>query len=131
MPLRRDPRFCRIHVDGPADSAELRDALADATGGAADDWGVEAAEATIDIKHSDDEDAALRTEFPGGFLFFPLTVEPLWRDEVDLEAAVEFVGTLLEAIWRQGWAAVAVCAYEERLPHKGGYGAAELPWPSA
>jgi hypothetical protein len=125
-----DPRFCRIHVDGPGDRGELREALAAATGGAADPYGVETEQAAIDVKDWDEHATGAKRDFPDGFLWFPFSVEPLWNDGVTLDGAVAFVAGLLDAVWARGWAAVAVCDYEDRLPHSGGYGASELPWPA-
>lgn len=121
-----DEGWCRIHVDGPASLDELRRAVADAVGGSADDYGVRAPGVELPVEEADDHSPDAKRAFPGGFLHFRYTVEVLPDEGVPVELA----GELLEALWRRGWAAVAVCDYEDRLPRAGGYKDDALPWPA-
>jgi hypothetical protein len=125
-----DDRFCRVHVDGPSGTDELRARLAEATGGTLDPRTVELPEATLLVKRWDEHQPTAKLDFPEGYLYFPFTVEPLWHDDVDLDGAVNVVARLLETLWAGGWAAVAVCEYADRLPHAGGYAATGVPWPN-
>ncbi|WP_053227258.1 hypothetical protein [Solirubrobacter soli] len=122
-----DDGWCRIHVDGPASTDELRAAVAAAVGGTVDDYGVQAPGFDFPVDEHDDYSPDARRTFPGGFLHFQYAVEVLpERDEPPLTT----VGGLLEALWARGWAAVAVCDYEDQLPHRGGYNDPSLPWPA-
>lgn len=120
-----DDGWCRIHVDGPASLAALRHAVADAVGGTADDHGVRAPELELPVEEADDHSPDAKRAFPGGFLHFRYAVEVL----PDAGIPVDLVGKLLENLWARGWAAVALCRYEDQLPRAGGYNDDRLPWP--
>ena len=79
---------------------------------------------------ADDERA---TQFPKGFLNFPLYVEFSALDdspEADADSAGA-VGRILQHFWDNEVPAVAECSFDELLPLGGGYAQRDLPWPSA
>jgi hypothetical protein len=121
-----DEGWCRIHVDGPASVDELREAVAGVVGGSADAYGVRAPGFELPVEEADDHSPDAKRTFPGGFIHFRFHVEVLPEEGVP----VALVGRLLEALWELGWAAVAVCDYEDRLPRAGGYKDESLPWPA-
>jgi hypothetical protein len=130
MPADEDELFCRLHVDCPEGRDRLAAEVAALTGGTIERGGVRTVAGKILVEDADDYSPGGRLDFPQGFLFFPHQVEPLWGDDVSLDDAVALVGRLLDGCWRQGWPAVAVCDYEDRLPHAGGYASRDVPWPA-
>jgi hypothetical protein len=120
-----DEGWCRIHVDGPASVDVLREAVATITGGSADAYGVRLAGAELLVEEADEHSPDATRRFPGGFIHFAYHVEVLPEGGVPLE----LVGTMLKGLWDRGWAAVAVCDYEDQLPHAGGSNDESLPWP--
>ncbi len=84
----------------------------------------------LEIRVNPDWQADRAAEFPDGFLFFRYVVEYYPLAQIKREERVSFVASLLQLFWKQHWAAIAACDYEDALPHKGGYGNVSLPWPS-
>ncbi len=121
--------YCKVFVEGASDREELDGFVRSwATG-----WRctVTAGDFEISVIESDDFDADLGVEFPGGFVYFRHQLEVDFVEGVELEHAVQSVARLLEGLWAQGWAAIAMCDYEDRLPNAGGYSSRAVPWPAA
>src|SRR5438128_2209958 len=74
----------------------------------------------VDFRKNPDFDALRSQEFPDGFLFFPYSLEFYAHPEQSLEARIDLVTKVLEALWSQSFPAVAACDYEDMLPRTGG-----------
>jgi hypothetical protein len=111
--VSRDELDCAIYVDAPSEDV-LTPLLPDDPPGA-----------ELYVDASDEADPAQRTAFPDGFLAFSHRVEVF----ADAPPAVDLVTGMLERLWAAGLPAVAACDYEDRLPHGGGYGSRDVPWP--
>jgi hypothetical protein len=74
--------------------------------------------------------AQLRSEFPDGFLYFRYRVE-VYAETNNADSEIkQVVERILNHLWSMGYPAVAVCDFEEELPHKGGYKSRLVPWPA-
>ena len=125
-----DP-YCKVFLDGPATVEQAVAVPHGVVGGSAGVGDVKADGVVILVEESDDYSAQGRLVFPTGYFEFRLLVEFLFDEGTPLETAVRYVSSVLEEFWAQGWAAVAACEYDDRLPHRGGFNVRELPWPEA
>ena len=83
----------------------------------------------VEVVRNEDYDSNRRRQFPDGFIYFRYTLDLFMSDAtVARQAAV--VTRLLKRLWEWGFPAVAACAYEERLPKRGGYRSHAVPWPT-
>ncbi len=83
----------------------------------------------VEVVRNEDYDSNRRRQFPDGFIYFRYTLDLFMSDAtVARQAAV--VTRLLKRLWEWGFPAVAACAYEERLPKRGGYRSRAVPWPT-
>jgi hypothetical protein len=123
--------YCKVFVEGPSEREELASAVQQIMDGRVERSTVHARDVEVSVIESDDFDADLRLEFPDGFVYFRHQLEVDFGEGVVLEQAVPATARLLEGLWSRGWAAVAMCDYEERLPSSGGYASTAVPWPAA
>ncbi|HEY7341698.1 MAG TPA: hypothetical protein VH591_12505 [Ktedonobacterales bacterium] len=86
----------------------------------AERWSIDGLLFAIDIRRNDEFDAIRRNE-PDGFLYY--------RNYLDVDAVpgqqrvaeVALVSQILERLWARGYAAVAACNFEDKLPHRGSF----------
>lgn len=81
----------------------------------------------VEILNNEDYDSKRRQQFPDGFVYFRYTLDLYISDATDARKA-KLVTRLLETLWRWGYPAVAACAFEDRLPERGGYRSHRIPW---
>ncbi|NDJ60437.1 MAG: hypothetical protein GYB67_04885 [Chloroflexi bacterium] len=119
-----DPPDCQIYADADIAEQEVFGLLAETLfSAAAVDAPGEAA-----LADNPDYDSNRRKRFPDGFIYFRYRID-IYSDDQPVAVKAGYVGRLLESFWEQGFPAVAVCAYEDRLPERGGYQSQTIPWP--
>jgi hypothetical protein len=85
--------------------------------------------AEVEVRDNEDADAQRTSDFPDGFLKFRYVLEVYPSSQEVPKDRGARTAKLLEVCWSRGWPAVAACAYEDELPHHGGYKDRSLPWP--
>jgi hypothetical protein len=114
---------CQVFVDADTSERELIGLVAQFLFADGDSPGCEAK-----VARNDDYDSTRRKQFPGGFIYFRFTID-LYVDEDAQPRKIGLVANLLEGLWSWGFAAVAACDFEDRLPNNGGYKSTTVPWP--
>lgn len=82
----------------------------------------------VEVVRNEDYDSNRRRQFPDGFVYFRYTLD-LFMSGATVARQAAVVTRLLKRLWEWGFPAVAACAYEERLPKRGGYRSRAVPWP--
>ncbi|MFN8451806.1 MAG: hypothetical protein U0521_25245 [Anaerolineae bacterium] len=82
----------------------------------------------VEVVRNEDYDSNRRRQFPDGFVYFRYTLD-LFMSDATVARQAAIVTRLLKRLWEWGIPAVAACAYEERLPKRGGYRSRAVPWP--
>ena len=84
------------------------------------------------MRRNEFADGTAAPAFPDGYMQFPTYIEVSSDDDTDAGevAIVELVTTVLRDLWARDVPAVAECGFDDRLPHHGGYGSSDVPWPT-
>lgn len=83
----------------------------------------------VEVLTNEDYDSNRRRTFPDGFVYFRYTLD-LYMPDAPITRQAAIVTRLLKRLWEWGFPAVAACAFEDRLPKRGGYQNRSAPWPS-
>lgn len=112
--------YCKLLVDTDEDRVILTTFVADQIFGQIDRWSVSNPLVHMNVRKNEDFDPEMRNNPEDGYLYarFYLEMEP--TETSDPEAYVKMIGKLLEKLWGEGFKAVAVCEFAERLPRQGG-----------
>ncbi len=119
------PPDCQIYVDAGISESELAGLIAQfllPDVGSAPGYEAE-------IIPNEDYDSNRRKQFPGGFIYFRYVID-LYLETPAFNERAALVARLLEGLWAYGFPAVAACAFEDHLPHGGGYKSRDVPWVS-
>jgi len=84
----------------------------------------------LSLRNNEEHDVKKEKEFPNGFIYFKYFIEMDFEDEMDISSIVQLINQVLSFLWKNGYAAVTSCDFEELLLENGGYNRAELPWPN-
>lgn len=125
-----DELNCKIYVDTPLSTDELREVISATVSGSTNGGSIALPGYEIDVVENADFDDAQRTVFPDGFVYFRHLIEVY---AVPQQAGLDedvLVTTLLNKLWSADMPAIAACDFEEKLPHKGGYKSPRVPWPA-
>jgi len=115
---------CKVFVDADVSDSELISLTAPVLFVPEDNISLE-----VDVLKNEDYDSKRSRQFPDGFIYFRYTLDLYLRDApLDRKAAI--VSRLIKRLWEWGFPAVAACAYEDRLPERGGYKSRAIPWPT-
>ncbi len=115
---------CKVFIDTDVSDTELVSLTAPVLFAPEDDVRLE-----VDVLKNEDYDTNRRRQFPDGFVYFRYTLD-LYISEATLARRAAIVTRLIEQLWDWGFPAVAACAYEDRLPERGGYKSQAIPWPN-
>jgi hypothetical protein len=115
---------CKVYVDADVSDTELISMTAPVLFMSEDNVSLE-----VDVLKNEDYDSNRRRLFPDGFIYFRYTLD-LYMSGAPLERKAKIVTRLIERLWAWGFPAVAACAYEDRLPKRGGYKSRAIPWPN-
>ena len=74
----------------------------------------------LDVRANEDADNERYAATWQDFVFAPYYLDIESKLGVPTAAYVLGVSRLLEALWSEGWDAIAACDFEEQLPRKGG-----------
>lgn len=114
---------CKVFVDAEVSENELVSLTAPVI--FAPDDGISL---RVEVVRNEDYDSNRRRQFPDGFVYFRYTLD-LFMSGATVARQAAVVTRLLKRLWEWGFPAVAACAYEERLPKRGGYRSRAVPWP--
>jgi hypothetical protein len=81
----------------------------------------------LSVTNNDEYNSENAQKFPGGFLFFPFSIEVDFYIE-DKQEAANRINDLLSFLWTNKYSAIASASFEELLLEKGGYGSENVPW---
>lgn len=115
---------CKVFVDAEVSDTELISLTAPALFAPDDGVSLE-----VDVVKNEDYDSNRRRQFPDGFIYFHYTLD-LYMSGAPLARQAAIVTRLLKRLWDWGVPAVAACAFEDRLPKRGGYKSRAVPWPN-
>lgn len=115
---------CKIFIDADVSDAELVSLTAPLLFAPEDDVRLE-----VEVLKNEDYDSNRRRQFPDGFVYFRYTLD-LYMSEASLARQAAIVRRLITHLWDWGFPAVAACAFEDRLPQRGGYRSRAIPWPN-
>ncbi len=115
--------YAKVYVDQGVKHDDLISIVADAVGGEASRWTVEAPGLEIDVRPNDDHRSPQRTLDADDFVYFPfaLDVEAV-NDGVSVEAFVGLLSKLMLNIRSAGPRLVVACDWESELPGEGRLG---------
>lgn len=114
---------CKVYVDADVADSELVSLTAPLLFMPDDHVSLE-----VDVLKNEDYDSNRRRQFPDGFIYFRYTLD-LYMSDAPLTRKAVIVTRLMKRLWGWGFPAVAACAFEERLPQRGGYKSRTVPWP--
>jgi hypothetical protein len=114
---------CKVFVDADVPDTQLISMTAPALFAPDDDLLLE-----VEVLSNEDYDSNRRRQFPDGFIYFRYTLD-LYMDEATVKRKAAIVTRLMDTLWDSGFPAVAACAFEDRLPERGGYKSHAVPWP--
>jgi hypothetical protein len=115
---------CKVFVDADVSSTELIGMTAPLLFAPNDEIALE-----VEVLNNEDYDSNRRRQFPDGFIYFRYTLD-LYMSEATVKRQAAVVRRLMESLWDSGYPAVAACAFEDRLPERGGYKSRRVPWPN-
>ncbi len=118
-----DAPDCKVFVDADVSEPELIGLISPVLFTAEDKVSLE-----VEVLKNQEYDTRLRQQFPDGFVYFRYTLD-LYMNSAPLKRQSAIVTRLIECLWDWGFPAVAACAYEDRLPERGGYKSRTVPWP--
>ncbi len=113
---------CKVYVDASASETELIRLTTPLLFDSKDRVTLD-----VDVLPNEDYDSNRRRLFPDGFIYFRYTLD-LYMPDTPVTRKAKIVTRLLEGLWEGGYPAVAACAFEERLPERGGYKSRRIPW---
>lgn len=113
---------CKVFIDADLSDTELISLTAPLLFEPDDDVLLE-----VEVLKNEDYDSNRRRQFPGGFVYFRYTLD-LYMTDAPVTRKAAVTARLLENLWSWGYPAVAACAYEDRLPERGGYKSRAIPW---
>ena len=86
-------------------------------------WTVVSGDYEMDVRPNDEGTEEARRTHPGGFLYFPFTIEVVTgRNPGEVASYVGFVGSLMAKLHAEGMEVVASCDWEDGLPGGGHLG---------
>ena len=115
---------CKVFVDADVSSTELIAMTTSVLFAPKDEFALE-----VDVLNNEDYDSNRRRQFPDGFIYFRYTLD-LYMSGAPVKRQAALVTRLMESLWDGGFPAVAACAFEDRLPERGGYKSRRVPWPN-
>lgn len=113
---------CKVYVDADVSQTDLISLTAPLLFDSTDKVTLD-----VDVLLNEDYDSNRRRQFPGGFIYFRYTLD-LYMPDAPVTRKAKIVTRLLEGLWDWGYPAVAACAFEDRLPERGGYKSRRIPW---
>ncbi len=115
---------CKVFIDADVSDAELVSLTAPLLFAPEDKIRLE-----VEVLKNEDYDSNRRRQFPDGFIYFRYTLD-LYMSDAPVARKAAVVKRLMTRLWEWGFPAVAACAFEDRLPKRGGYKSRAIPWPS-
>ena len=115
---------CKVFVDADVSETELISLTAPLLFAPEDDISLD-----VEVLKNEDYDLKRRRQFPDGFIYFRYTLDLYMSDALPARKAA-IVTRLIETLWEWGFPAVAACAFEDRLPERGGYKSRAVAWPN-
>ena len=115
---------CKVFVDAEVSETELIGLTAPVLFAPEDDVSLQ-----VEVLSNEDYDSNRRRQFPDGFIYFHYTLD-LYMSGAPPARQAAIVTRLLKRLWDWGFPAIAACAYEDRLPKRGGYKSRAVPWPT-
>jgi len=115
---------CKVFIDADMSDTELIGLTAPVLFVADDNVSLE-----VEVLKNEDYDSNRRRQFPDGFIYFRYTLD-LYMNAASVKQKAAITTRLIERLWDWGYPAVAACAYEDRLPERGGYRSHAIPWPN-
>ncbi len=115
---------CKIFINAEVSDTELISLTAPALFDPQDDLSLR-----VEVVKNEDYDSNRCRQFPDGFVYFRYLLD-LYVSEAVVEQQAEVVSRLITQLWDWGFPAVAACAFEDRLPERGGYKSRTIPWPN-
>jgi hypothetical protein len=115
---------CKVFVDADVSDTELISMTAPVLFAPDDKVSLQ-----VEVLKNEDYDSNRRRQFPDGFIYFRYTLD-LYMTNAPFTRQAAIVTRLLKHLWDWGYPAVAACAYEDRLPKRGGYKSRAIPWPA-
>ena len=113
---------CKVYVDADVSQTDLISLTAPLLFDSTDKVTLD-----VDVLLNEDYDSNRRRQFPGGFIYFRYALD-LYMPDAPVTRKAKIVTRLLEGLWDWGYPAVAACAFEDRLPERGGYKSRRIPW---
>jgi hypothetical protein len=120
--------FCQIYIDTAMKLDELAETISYLTEGRLDYSTITTVNSQILVMENDDYNPILRSEFPGGFVYFRYYLEVDAFPNLQRQEYIAHIAYILEHFWSHGFPAVALCDFEEELPNRGGFKSCEVPW---
>ena len=114
---------CKVYVDADLSDRELIGLTAPLLFAPDDEVTLE-----VEVLKNEEYDSNRRRQFPDGFVYFRYTLD-LYMSGATTTRKAAIVARLIRRLWEWGYPAVAACAYEDRLPQRGGYRSHAVPWP--
>ena len=114
---------CKVFIDGDMSESELISLTAPVLFVAKDEVTL-----NVDVLKNEDYDSNRRRQFPDGFIYFRYTLD-LYLNDAPIAKKAAIVTRLLKYLWEEDIPALAACAFEDRLPKRGGYKSRAVPWP--
>ncbi len=114
---------CKVFVDADVSEGELVSLTAPLLFAPGDDISLQ-----VELLKNEEYDSNRRRQFPEGFVYFRYTLD-LYMNEAPITRKAAIVARLMKQFWSWGFPAVAACAFEDRLPQRGGYKSRAIPWP--
>ena len=114
---------CKVFIDADVSEQELISLTSPLLFAPGDDLRLE-----VEVLKNADYDSNRRRTFPDGFIYFRYTLD-LYMSDAPVSRKAAIVKRLIAQLWSWGCPAVAACAFEDRLPKRGGYKSRAVPWP--
>ncbi len=113
---------CKIFINADVSQTELIGMTAPALFAPEDDLSLQ-----VEVVKNEDYDSNRCRQFPDGFIYFRYLLD-LYISDAAIECKAAVISRLLTQLWDWGYPAVAACAFEDRLPERGGYKSHAIPW---
>ncbi len=117
---------CKIFINAEVSQTELIGLTAPALFAPQDKLALQ-----VEVVKNEDYDSNRCRQFPDGFVYFRYLLDIYIGDgdAVPVARKAAVISRLITQLWDWGYPAVAACAYEDRLPERGGYKSRAIPWP--
>lgn len=113
---------CKVFVNAEVSEAELFGLIAPMLFAPEDEMLLQ-----VEVVANEDYDTRRARQFPDGFIYFRYMLD-LYMNAAPVTRKAAITTRLLTHLWEWGYPAVAACAYEDRLPERGGYKSRAIPW---